>query len=173
MMDSKLFGPISQLGYLTDDIEATARTWTDTSGIGPWTLMEGVIMHAVMDGEPSDIEIDVALVYKGDIQIELIKPLNNAPSPYREYANAGIWGLHHVQFETDDMDTSIEQARHVGLESVCQIEQGGGSYTYLKGTGVWFELIQAGPELLKFYQMIKAKCDHWDGKELLSVAKIS
>jgi len=96
LIGTELFGPISQLGYLTDDIPATARMWTGTSGIGPWTLMQNVVMKATMDGSASDIEIDVALAYKDDVQIELIKPLNDAPSPYREYVEAGIWGLHHV-----------------------------------------------------------------------------
>ncbi len=169
---SNLFGPITQLGYLTDDIEATARAWTDMLGIGPWTLMQSVTMHATMNGEDSDIEIDVALAYKDDVQIELIKPLNDAPSPYQEFVKAGIWGLHHVQFETDDMEASIEDARNAGLEPVCKINQGGGVFTYLKGPGVWFELIQTGPELLGFYEMIKSRSKGWDHKNLLDTVEL-
>jgi hypothetical protein len=37
MKSENLFGPITQIGYLTDDIETTAAFWTQTSGIGPWT----------------------------------------------------------------------------------------------------------------------------------------
>ena len=167
MTQSELFGSISQLGYLTDDIETTARFWTDTSGIGPWTLMQGVVMAATMDGAPSNIEIDVALAYKGDVQIELIKPLNDAPSPYREYVEAGIWGLHHVQFTTGDMAASIKKAEQAGLNAACTIDQGGGVYTYLRGPGIWFELIEASEGLLGLYQMIKGNSEDWDGKNLI------
>jgi len=166
MFNSDLFGPISQLGYLTDNIEATARMWTDTSGIGPWTLMRDVVMNATMDGVPSDIKIDVALAYKGDIQIELIKPLSDSNSPYRDNQRAGIWGLHHVQFMTNDMALTIDQAQAAGLEASCLIDQGGGKYTYLKGPGIWFELMEASEELLGLFQMIKSSSEGWDGQEL-------
>lgn len=166
-MTSHLFGPITQLGYLTDDIEATARLWTDTSGIGPWTRMRSVTLEATMDGQPSEIMIDVALAYKGDMQIELIKPLNEAPSPYLDNMRAGLWGLHHVQFTTEDMDAALAQARQAGLDVACTIDQGGGIYTYLRGHGVWFELMQAGEGLLGFFEMIKGARDGWDGEELI------
>ena len=58
MQPENLFGPITQIGYLTDDIETTAAFWTQTSGIGPWTRMSGVSMATTMDGEPSTINID-------------------------------------------------------------------------------------------------------------------
>ena len=172
MINPELFGPISQLGYLTDDIQATAHLWTKTSGIGPWTLMQDVVMNATMDGAPSEIKIDVALAYKNDVQIELIKPLNDAPSPYREYVEAGIWGLHHVQFTTNDMAASTRKAKSAGLEPACIINQGGGVYTYFRGPGVWFELIEAGDELLGLFQHIKSQADGWDRKRLFNILKL-
>ncbi len=162
-----LFGPISQLGYVTNDIESTARAWTDISGIGPWIRMQGVKMAATMDGIPTEISIDVALAYKGDIQIELIRPLCDSPSPYQANKKAGLWGLHHVQFQTDNMDAALDTARNRGLEVACTIEQGGGIYHYLRGPGVWFEIMQAGQGLAALFQMIKSASDGWDGKELI------
>lgn len=167
MQLENLFGPITQIGYLTDDIETTAGFWTQTSGIGPWTRMSGVSMAATMDGQPSDINIDVAITYKGDVQIELIKPLCDSPSPYQAYKQAGLWGLHHVQFTTKNMDASVELAKSAGLEIACTISQGGGIYNYLRGPGVWFEMIEASKDLEMFFGMIKSACDDWDGNELI------
>lgn len=166
-MSQSLFGPISQLGYVTDDIETSAQFWTDTSGIGPWTRMRGVTLSATMDGEPSEIMIDVALAYKGDVQIELIKPLNNAPSPYTANKKAGLWGLHHVQFTTHDMDGALARAKAAGLSVACTIEQGGGIYHYLRGPGTWFELMQPTEGLLGLFKMIKDASIDWDGQELI------
>jgi hypothetical protein len=167
MHNEHIFGPISQLGYVTDDIEATARMWTATSGIGPWTRMRGVTMTAIMEGKPTDISIDVALAYKGDVQIELIKPLCDSPSPYQENKRAGLWGLHHVQFQTKNMAESIELAKSAGLEVSCKIDQGGGIYNYLRGPGVWFEIMEAGEGLVGLFEMIKSASDGWDGQELI------
>lgn len=166
-MPQSLFGPISQLGYVTDDIETTAKFWTDTSGIGPWTRMPGVTLSALMDGEPTDIEIDVALAYKGDVQIELIKSLNDAPSPYLANKRAGLWGLHHIQFTTDDMAGSLETAKTAGLDVACTIEQGGGIYHYLRGPSTWFELMQPTEGLLALFKMIKDASIDWDGKDYI------
>lgn len=163
-----LFGPISQLGYVTRDIEATAKAWTETIGIGPWTRMPNVTMPATMDGKEVEINIDVALCYHGDMQIELIKPLCNTPSPYSEFMQAGIEALHHVQFMTTDMNAAIEKAKAAGLEPACLINGvGGGSYTYLRGPGVWFEVMEASDGLLGLFDFIKSKSHTWDGKTLI------
>ena len=44
------FGPITQLGFLTDDLDASAKTWT-TLGVGPFMRMTDVKMPAIMEGE--------------------------------------------------------------------------------------------------------------------------
>jgi len=167
VLGEDLFGPITQLGYVIDNIEATARAWTDTSGIGPWTRMSGVKMSALMDGSPTEITIDVALAYKGDLQIELIKPLCDTHSPYYENKRAGLWGLHHLQFSTDDMDASLKLAKAAGLELVCTIDQGGGVYNYLRGPSIWFEIMQSSEALNSLFAMIKNASQDWDGKELI------
>jgi len=166
-MDTAIFGPVTQLGHLTDDIEATARAWTKATGIGPWTRMSDVNMAANVNGEDVEIKIDVALCYQGDVQIELIKPLCDTPSPYSEYKKAGFWGLHHVQYVTDDMEASLAKAEAAGLELACRIEQGGGIYCYLRGHGIWFELMQPSEGLMGLFQFIKSSCETWDGKELI------
>lgn len=162
-----LFGPVTQIGHVTNNIEATAKTWTDMTGIGPWTRMSGVTMAAIMDGEPSDIQIDVALAYQGDTQIELIKPLSDTPSPYTANQKADLWGLHHLQYMTDDMDKTLELAKAAGMEAACTIDQGGGRYAYLRGPGIWFEIMEASPALEGLFQMIKSASEGWDGKDLI------
>ncbi|MGB0908353.1 MAG: VOC family protein [Maricaulaceae bacterium] len=163
-----IFGPITQLGFLTDNIEETAEAWTKTRGVGPWTKMPNVTMEAVMDGAPVQLNIDVALTYQGDVQIELIRPICDSPSPYLANKIAGIWGAHHIQYETDDMAKSLEIARDAGLELACTIEQGDSIYTYLRGPMGWTELMQAGSGVKALFQMIKAKSVGWDGKETIS-----
>ena len=75
-------GPITQLGYLTDNLEKTATLWAQVIGVGPFTRMAGVMMPATMDGETVEIKIELALAYQDGVQIELIQPLCDSPSPY-------------------------------------------------------------------------------------------
>jgi len=149
------FGPIFQLGYLTHSIEETAHIWAQTAGVRPWTWMRGVTMAAQFDGENVDIEIDVALAYRGDMQIELIQPLGDAPSPYTGHVEAGLWGLHHLGFIVEDMDACLKNAAQHGLQHRCTIDQGGGKYCYLNGPTGWYELLQPTDGLLGLFDTIK------------------
>ena len=166
-MTYPLTGPITQIGYLTDDIEATAKAWSAATGVGPWTRMRSVTLASTMDGKPTEFQIDVALSYRGDQQIELIKPLCDNPSPYLANKTAGLWGVHHLQFTTDDMDAALAQAKRAGLELACRIDSGGGIYTYLRGPGIWFELMQSSPGLDGLFGFIKSTTVDWDGNDLI------
>jgi hypothetical protein len=163
------FGPITQLGYLTDDLYKTATLWAEVMGIGPFTKMAGVTMPAVMDGEAVEIKIDVALAYQGDVQIEIIQPLCDSSSPYLENKRAGIWGAHHTQFTVDDLDAAIAKCEASGMTMVCEITSGGGRYIYMHGEAGWIELTVPNPGLAMFYDMIKKSCTEWDGNTVWNV----
>lgn len=156
-------GPITQLGYLTDDLDKTAAAWTAV-GVGPFTKMSGVKMPATMNGETVEIKIDLGLAYQGDVQIELIQPLCDSPSPYLKNKRAGIWGAHHTQFMTEDLDAAIAECETVGMTMTCEITSGGWRYIYMKGAAGWIELTAPNPSLAMFYDIIKKSCADWDGK---------
>ena len=96
---SRLYGPIVQVCYLVDEIEAGVHYWSDTLGAGPFFVLpprrfERLEVH----GRPAEdhaIIADVALGYAGDLQIELIVP-GPAPSTYRDFLASGRSGLHHL-----------------------------------------------------------------------------
>jgi len=162
-------GPITQLGYLTNDLDQTAELWAKTIGVGPFTKMTGVKMPAIMDGETVEIKIDVALAYQGDVQIELIQPICDSPSPYVENMRAGIWGAHHTQFTVEDLDAAILKCEAAGMEMACEITSGGGRYIYMRGEAGWIELTAPNPGLTVFYDMIKKSCVDWDGRTVWNV----
>lgn len=39
---SRLFGPITQNGYVVEDVEAAARFWAGTLGVGPFFILPSV-----------------------------------------------------------------------------------------------------------------------------------
>lgn len=157
------FGSITQLGFLTDDLDKAATAWTKL-GVGPFTKMSSVSMPATMDGETVDIKIDLGLAYQGDVQIELIQPLCDSASPYRENKRAGIWGAHHTQFTVADLDGAISKCEESGMEKACEISSAGGRYIYLRSEAGWIELTAPNPGLNMLYDMIKKSCADWDGK---------
>jgi len=162
-------GPITQLGYLTDDLDKTATLWAEVMGVGPFTKMSGVTMPATMDGETVEIKIDLALAYQGDVQIELIQPLCDSPSPYQANKRAGLWGAHHTQFTVEDLDAAITKCEAAVMEMACEITSGGGRYIYMRGDAGWIELTTPNPGLAMFFDMIKKSCTEWDRKSVWHV----
>ena len=130
--------------------------------------MNGVKMPATMDGQTVEIQIDVALAYQGDVQIELIKPLCGSPSPYQQNKEIGLWGAHHTQFTVEDLDGAVEGAEAAGMETACIITSAGARYIYLRSASGWIELTTPNAGLQPFYDMIKSSCETWDGQAIWS-----
>ena len=99
---SRIFGQIAQIGYVVRDIRASMDNWVQ-SGVGPWFYVDRVQLDYFRHrGVDSDMEMSVAVANSGDIQIELIKPRNDAPSVYKEFLDSGREGMQHIAYWTTD-----------------------------------------------------------------------
>lgn len=162
------FGAIRQNGYVVRDIEAALRHWTETLGVGPFYYFERVPMEDFRyRGEPSPLEVSIALGNWGTLQIELIQPRNDAPSMYRDFLAAGNEGLQHVAVWTEQMDVDLLAIAAAGFE----IGQAGrigksGRFVYLEtethpGTVVEVSEVSGGKG--RFFERIAREALHWDG----------
>jgi hypothetical protein len=162
------FGDIRQLGYVVQDLGRAVETWTTQLGVGPWTIIRDITLQSVYRGEPSAPLVDIALAYRGDLQIELIEQRNTAPSPYRPYIERGHYGLHHTAFLSERIDADVGRAEAAGLEVVCDIRMPmGGRYVYLQSAGLgsqlYVELLEATPMLTQMFAQGIAAAAAWDG----------
>ena len=163
-MSQALFGPITQVGYLVDDLQAGVRQWIDR-GVGPWTCFHNVVLQGEYRGQKTEIEIDVALSYLGEQQIELIK-LRAAPtSPYQDDQGQPILGIHHLAWLVDDLDATVSRGLESGLEVVFRAQSPGLRVAYLQPpgeSGVLFELLESDSQRDMIAQGIAA-ARNWDG----------
>ena len=167
----KALGDIIQMAYLPEDFDAALRYWTETVGVGPFFLMENIRLGEMRyRGQPTDAVFSIAIAYWGDIQIELIRAENDAPSIYSgDYAVKDR--MHHICIFVE----SIEEARRVCAEAGAEVLVEGkvgdsGEVIYVDaggGPGHVIELLQpmAGSEGL--FDMIKDAGRDWDGKDPL------
>ena len=89
-------GPAIQQAYLPQDFDAALTYWTETMGVGPFFLLENIRLGEMKYmGEPSDAEFSVAIAYWNDIQIELVRPDNDAPAHYTGKYKIHE-GMHHT-----------------------------------------------------------------------------
>jgi hypothetical protein len=162
------FGDIRQLGYVVRELRDAVATWQRQIGVGPWMIIENIALTCVYRGEPSVPVIDIALGYRGDMQIELIQQRNDAPSPYRPYIERDHYGLHHTAFLSERIDADVARAEAVGMQVVCDIRMPmGGRYVYLQSAGLgsqlYVEFLEATPTLTQMFAQGIAAAATWDG----------
>ena len=167
---SRIFGEVRQNGYVVRDIEAALKHWTEVLGVGPFFYFERApLTDFRYRGEPSPIEVSIALANSGALQIELIQQRNRAPSMYRDFLAAGREGLQHVAYWTEDFDADLERARRAGYEvgqSGCVGESGRFVYFATEAhPGTVVELSEISGTKGRFFAHLAEAARQWDGTE--------
>jgi catechol 2,3-dioxygenase-like lactoylglutathione lyase family enzyme len=157
-------GPISQICWVTDDLEATERLLTGQFGTGAWTRIPDVTFGAdttTLRGEPVEFTAHISLGYSGDLQLEIIQPVSG-PTIHAEFLEARGPGLHHVCFDVDDVEAACAGAEAAGLPVLMRGSMMGGEIEFayldaLASGAPYVELARIGPQMREFYAAVKAK----------------
>ncbi len=162
-------GPVRQLGHVVKDLDAAVAAWQNKLGVGPWTIMRGITLHCAFDGQASEPQIDIALAYRGDMQIELIQQHNAAPSPYLSHQQSGQFGLHHMAFLTETIHRDVERLQAAGLNLACDIRMPmGGRYVYFRSPIAdehsYIELLEATPLMKQMFASGIHGATQWQGE---------
>ena len=161
---------IVQNAYVVADIHQAIDHWHRTLGVGPFYLVENAPLQTVYRGQPVTLELSVAMVQSGELNIELIQQLNDVPSTYREVYPAGPGGFHHVCIIADDYDGEVERYRAQGFESSLEADMGGYRGIYLDARdaiGCHIEVVEDGPGIRGTYEKIRRGAAEWDGSRLI------
>ena len=167
---SRIFGPIDQLAWVVDDLDASMTHWAETLGVGPWFLIPHVAVEDFrVDGVPSPVDMSLAIAYSGRLQIELIQQHNDAPSMYKESLDAGRAGQHHIGFFRRDYDDRLNRALEAGY-TVGQSGVLGGNvrFTYLRtesDPGTIAELVELNDPIEAAFVAFHQASLEWDGND--------
>jgi hypothetical protein len=168
-MGISAIGPVMQFAFVPKDFDAALRHWTETMGVGPFYMLENVVLG---DGkyldQPYGCVFSVAIAYWGDMQIELIRQENDAPSIYK---GAEGEALHHACILTDDIEKARRIATDAGASVLVEGKVGDDGYVlYVDtggGPGTIVEILQSASGTDGLFEMIKAASVGWDGSEPL------
>lgn len=162
-------GPVMQFAFVPRDFDAAVRHWTETMGVGPFYLIENnVLGEALFLGEPYHCVFSIAIAYWGDIQIELVRQENDAPSIYK---GAEGEALHHTCILTDDIHKARKISDESGAKVLVEGKVGADGYVlYVDsggGPGSIVEILQLSSGTEGLFGMIKAASVGWDGSDPL------
>ena len=148
-----------QIGIVVADRDRTTQLLTSLFGIGPFRLVEWpdrAESKYYYRGVEEDIRIRQAFVRLGDVEVELIQPVEGR-SGYGDFLDQTGGGIHHVLFEVSDIDPVIQDLAKSGV-SVLQ-----------SGTGIrpgtrWALLDTR--EMLGFYVELRHRPGESDGTSI-------
>jgi hypothetical protein len=164
------FGPVRQLAYIVADAEKAALEWVATFGAGPFWVFDVQMTDTWYRGTPGQpLRSRIALGQLGDMQIELICPVDHTPSVYTERPPAG---MHHVCFwhDVDEANRRLVAAGHTLVQE--GLTPGGDRFSYLDGPlgAPYIEFVDPGAasgNMARFFDVIAAASRDWDGQEPL------
>lgn len=149
-----------QIAWVTNDLDATETVLTTLLGARKWIRMPGVHFapDACVDrGAPADHVVDISLSYAGDMQLELIAPVQG-DSIYTEFLAANGPGLHHVCLDVPDFDEALHQAESAATVVAHGVMPGGMKFGYLSApsAGVpYLEIAFIPNEIRAFFDYVK------------------
>ncbi|GAB3347317.1 VOC family protein [Modestobacter lapidis] len=163
-------GGIVQTAYVVPDVRAAIAAWVADLGVGPWFLLEHFTgVDAVYRGEPSRADVAIAMAFAGHMQIELIQPLDDAPSVYRETVQQRGWGFHHVGLATDDLAADVAAREAAGATVAFRAGvPTGGTVVYLDGGPAlpgFVELIEGTAGMDDMFTRYWLASVGWDGRD--------
>ena len=103
-----MFGRIDHIGVAVEDLDSAIALYGERFAMAE-QHRETVEAHGV----------EAVLLEVGEGHVELLQPLTPESAIGRFMARSGP-GLHHVAYQTDDIDSALERVRAAGVEAIDQ-----------------------------------------------------
>lgn len=169
----KPVGAIMQVAYVVDDLEKAAKRWASHLNIGPWVIMEHFPAENMRYyGEPTDIDISLALAFTDTMSFELIVQHDDTPSVYKDVVEKhGYGAFHHWAVTTDTFDADVERYLNDGAKVAFSgevVPVGRKRFAYIDTLGKlpgMIELIELSDGVEDLFAGIKAQSEGWDGSD--------
>ena len=127
-----------QIAIVVRDLERTMRTWWELLRIGPWnayTLSPDILRDMHYRGAPARFGLRHAFAFRGELQIELVQPLEG-PSIFADHLAEHGEGLHHLGIYVPDHAHAVSEFRTQGFEPLQGARgfgvNGDGAFAYFR-----------------------------------------
>jgi len=138
---------IVQVGVIVRDIEAKAHAWSSILGL-PMPHISTTdtvdVAHTTYKGQPSLARAKLAFFHLGQVDVELIEPIDG-PSTWQDQVEQHGDSLHHIALRIKGMDEKVTYLESTGAHSIQRGDYTGGRYAYVDTTeqlGLILELLE-------------------------------
>lgn len=112
---------VSQVGVVVKDVQEASRFYTEFFGLGPFTIYEFKPDRHWFMGEPSPLRLMMAKATWGEVELELLQPLEGR-SLHQDFLKKHGEGLQHLGFNVSDYWYVNDRMTKAGFEPLMQAE---------------------------------------------------
>lgn len=141
---------IVQNAYVVSNLERACDRFHRLFGVGPFVGGgEGVLTDHVYRGQPAEsIRIRGVFVQSGELNIELIELVSDAPSAFHDmFGGDGKEGLHHSAVFAADYDTAKQRFVDQGYPVASEFSFSGRRICYVDTRPLLGQMIEIYPDL--------------------------
>lgn len=158
---------IIELCHVVNDMGAAIRYWTGIMGAGPFFVGDIELNENQFHrGQPCEQSIQVAFGFSGGLCIELVKPIKNIPSVFREVLDTTGAGYHHVMLRVD-YDQGFKRLSAAGYEAALHCVLPSGERCTLfdarRDSGGFIEIMDVSPMIKRQLENMSRIHSEWDG----------
>lgn len=163
---SLAYGSVTEVCYVTHNMEKAAERWSNLVGGGPFYLMPMPEMVFEAPGRVFSGRIKAALGFSGTTLVEFIEPLADSPSIFREVLDAnGDGAMHHIMtnvrpMTAEDFDNTCQSYSDAGLEKVLSFDVPGQGrncfYDARQQLGAFIEVLQVPEHAFDMLNLMSA-----------------
>ena len=103
-----MFGRIDHIGVAVEDLDGAVQLYSESFG-----------MREQHRETIAAFDVEAVLLEVGEGHVELLKPLSGE-SGIGKFIERNGPGLHHVAYQTSDIDSALEQVKAAGLDLIDQ-----------------------------------------------------
>ena len=109
---------IVQIGIVVPDLDKTTRLLSSLFGIGPFRSVmwpNSPESRYQYRGVEEHILISQAFIQLGQVEIELIQPVEGERNAYKQFLDETGGGIHHILFEVKDIEPVLQTLAESGI----------------------------------------------------------
>ena len=110
-----------QVGIIVEDLSSAILQYKSLLGIADFEVVDwpkpGTDPESTYYGKPAKFSMRVGFTQLGNLQLEIVQPLEGR-SIFKDYLENHGPGLHHIRFTEKDFDKKVEQLQKAGIQMI-------------------------------------------------------
>lgn len=165
-------GTVAQIAFVVEDLDASIDHFIRDLGAGPFFVIDHFLQAGLQTyrGAVSTADVRIGMGFSGQTWFELIQPLDDQPSLYRETVLKTGYGLHHHGIAFEDCEAARADYEARGWREVFRSPvPTGGDVIYMEGghaaAPVFIELLPVSEGMDAHFTSFWKAAQGWDGKD--------